>query len=282
MPCCYDALSARLIERSGFPLAFMSGFSVAAAHGHPDAGLLSLEEVLQTLRSITSAVSIPIVADGDTGFGGIANVQRTVKECFKAGAAGLLIEDQTFPKRCGHKQGKDVVPREEAMARISAALDAARECGAESADGNGPVVIARTDAGVHDFDEAITRARLFSELGADVMFVEAPTSRELLRRCSEEVPGLTMANMLEMGHTPIVPPKVLEDMGFKIAAYPLTMISAAVKAQECALKLLKEGKNVDGLIKSFDELCEIVGFPEFYRVEEKYSSQLTAPTKVKN
>jgi 2-methylisocitrate lyase-like PEP mutase family enzyme len=271
MPCCYDALSARLVERAGFHLTFMSGFATAAARALPDTGLLSYGEMRDQIASITDTLAIPLIADADAGYGNAVNARRTVLGYAAAGAAGLLIEDQVAPKRCGHTRGKAVVPRDEAIARVQAAVDARHE--ADSGDG-GPVIIARTDAGRDDFEEALERARAFHRIGADVTFVEAPRTADELRRYADEVPGLKLANMLEQGDTPILPPADLQKLGFKIAAYPLTLLSASVKAQEIALARLMEGNpaNVQPLLKDFKDLREIVGFDEYYRLEDKYST----------
>lgn len=171
--------------------------------------------------------------------------------------------------RCGHTKGKAVVDRDEALRRIRAACDA-RDF-VDDGDG-GPVIIARTDAGRTNFEEALERARLFHQLGADITFVEAPQSVAQMREYCETVPGLKLANMLEMGQTPILPPDQLFQMGFSIAAYPLTLISASVKAQEVALEKLRNGvpSEVKPLLKTFEQLRDVVGFPEYYDLEEKY------------
>ncbi|CAN8065848.1 unnamed protein product [Agarophyton chilense] len=269
MPCCGDGLSAKLIQRASFDLTFMSGFSTAGFKGLPDTGLLSYKELLDNVAEVSDVIDIPLIADADTGFGNAVNVHRTVHGFVKAGASGILIEDQVNPKRCGHTKGKEVVDREEAMRRIRAACDARDEV----ADGDGgPVIIARTDGGRSSFEEALTRARLFHQLGADMTFVEAPQSVEQMKTYCRSVPGLKLANMLEMGDTPILPPEDLFDIGYSIAAYPLTLLSASIKAQEAALVKLREGEpdQVRPLLKTFTELRDVVGFPSYYNTEEKY------------
>lgn len=178
MPCCFDALSARLIERhSAFEFSFMSGFSAAAANGLPDTGLMSYEEVRRQLSTITETNSIPIICDGDTGYGNAVNVKRTVKGLVAAGAAGVMIEDQIAPKRCGHTRGKDVVSFDEATMRIQAAVDARSEINSNV------VIVARTDAAaIFGMDEAIRRVHSFREIGADVLFIEAPKDMDSLQR----------------------------------------------------------------------------------------------------
>jgi 2-methylisocitrate lyase-like PEP mutase family enzyme len=265
MPCCFDALSARLVERAGFPLSFMSGFAASAARlAAPDTGLISYGEILDQGRNICDAVSIPVIGDGDTGHGNAVNVKRTVRGFAGAGFAGVMIEDQLAPKRCGHTRGKQVVPRSEALARIRAAVDA-REEGADI------VIVARSDArhgeGLH---EAIERCRAFADLGADVTFLEAPRSEEEMAELCREIPGPKMANMVEQGDTPLLAPERLEELGFKIVAYPLTLLSAATRAMQEALAAFARGEHPGGLL-SFEELREIVGFPEYDKELGRYS-----------
>lgn len=269
MPCCFDALSARLVERAGFPLTFMSGFSVAAARAAlPDTGLLTVSEMLDQGRSICEAVQIPVIGDGDTGHGNALNVRRTVQQFARAGFAGIMLEDQLAPKRCGHTGVKEVVGREEALARIRAAV-------AARADGADLVIVARTDArsalaASHGeaaaLDEALWRLNAFAELGADVLFLEAPRSEAELRRFCREVPGWRMANMLEGGITPLLPPEALAEMGVRLAAYPLTLLSCAAAAMQDALKDLQAGRTPERMLE-FAELRELVGF-------DRYDAQL--------
>jgi 2-methylisocitrate lyase-like PEP mutase family enzyme len=267
VPCCYDAFSAKLIEEAGFPVSFMSGFAVAAARlGMPDTGLISYAEMVDQGRNICSAVHIPVFGDGDTGYGNPVNVKRTVHGYIQAGFAGIMIEDQRSPKRCGHTAGKDVVDRSEAMIRMGAALEAREEARAEGTD---MVIVARTDARTtHGLDEAIERSRIFAEMGADVLFVEAPESREELERIGVAFPGCKMANQLEQGVTPILSPAELEALGFHIAAYPLTLLSAAALAMRDALQKLKIGAPVDAILP-FPEMKEIVGFSTYNETLKK-------------
>ena len=261
-PCCFDALSARLVEQAGCPLTFMSGFSVAAARaGLPDTGLLTVTEMLDQGRSICDAVSIPVIGDGDTGHGNAANVKRTMQQFAKAGFAGIMLEDQVAPKRCGHTGVKEVVDRDTAIARIQAAIDA-RDQGADL------VIVARTDARSAmeaslgpeaALEEALWRLKTFAELGAEVLFLEAPRSEaEMLRFC-QEVPGLHMANMLEGGITPLLTPERLQAMGFDLVAYPLTLLSTAAFAMRQALVELQAGRTPERMLR-FEELKALVGF----------------------
>ena len=268
MPCCFDALSARLVERAGFDISFMSGFSTAAAKlGLPDTGYISYGEMLDAGRDICNAVSIPVLGDGDTGYGNAMNVKRTVKGYAATGFASIMIEDQVGPKRCGHTKGKDVVPRAEALQRVRAAVDARDE-------GTDILILARTDArGVLGMDEALERVRLFEQAGADIVFLESPESVEEMRMHCQAAPNTPkLANMLEGGKTPVLPPAELEKMGYKIAAYPLTLLSTAVSAMNAALADLKAGKastDIKGLL-TFEELRDVVGFNEYYAEEVRY------------
>ena len=230
----YDALSARLAERAGFELLFVSGFGVAGAQlGEPDLGLLTQTEILDATRRIAAAVDVPVIADGDTGHGGPLNAQRLVRELVRAGAAGVLLEDQVWPKRCGHMDGKEVVAAEEHVQKIRAAIEARGE--ADFA------VIGRTDAREPlGLDEAILRGRAYAAAGADVIFVEAPLTREELKRIAAEVPGPLMANMIEDGKTPLMGSDDLFEMGYHIVVYPLTGLLSASRALERAFAELRE------------------------------------------
>jgi 2-methylisocitrate lyase-like PEP mutase family enzyme len=242
----------------------MSGFGVAAVRGFPDTGLLSYEEMLAQGRDICAAVSIPIIGDGDTGYGNAVNVKRTVRGYARAGFAAVMIEDQVWPKRCGHTRGKAVVPREEAIARIEAAVDA-RDEGADI------LVLARTDARATDgLDEALARAEAFSKAGADLLFVEAPTSKDEMGQVCRRVPGHHLANMLVGGATPICTEDELASMGFKLVAHPFALLAPSLRAMKHALEELRSGRlPEDGI--PFEELKDDVGFSEYYREEERYT-----------
>ena len=264
-PACYDALSARMIERAGFRLSFMSGFAVAAARlGLPDTGLISYAEMVEQGRNICNAVSIPVIGDADTGYGNALNVKRTIRGYAQAGFACAMIEDQVAPKRCGHTRGKQVVGRDEAQSRIRAAVDA-RDEGADI------LIMARTDArATEGFDEALWRVRAFADEGADIVFLEAPRSEDEMRAFCVGTTKPAMANMVEGGDTPVLPPKRLEALGFKIAAYPLTLMNASLAAMQRVLGALEVGDPPDGLL-SFAEIRDIVGFPAYYDAEKKYA-----------
>jgi 2-methylisocitrate lyase-like PEP mutase family enzyme len=263
MPGCHDAGSARLIEEAGFDVAFMSGFAVSAARiGMPDAGLISYGELVDQGSNICRAVSIPVIGDGDTGFGSAQNIKRTVQGYARAGFACIMLEDQVAPKRCGHTEGKSVVARDEAVMRIRAAVDA-RDAGADI------LIMARTDARIEGLDEAIARCRLFRETGADLTFLEAPANEAEMRRYCTEVGGPKMANMIEGGRTPLLPPARLESIGYAIAVYPLTLLNVSIQAMRDALRSLAVGKRAAAAME-FDELKRAVGFPEYYEEEARY------------
>lgn len=265
MPCCFDAFSAKLIQTAGFPLTFMSGFAVSATRlGLPDTGLISYAEMVDQGRNICAAVDIPVIGDGDTGYGNAMNVKRTVRGYADAGFACVMIEDQVAPKRCGHTTGKTALPREEACTRVRAAVDA-RE------DGVDILIMARTDARAgRGLDEAIDRCKAFVDLGVDITFLEAPESEDEMRRLCREIPGPIMANMVEGGVTPVLPPAQLQDLGYRIAAYPLTLLCAAAAAMQEALTALGAGTQAPPLLP-FTELQRLVGFEDYDREHARYA-----------
>ncbi len=263
MPGCHDAISAKLCQQAGYETAFMSGFAVSASRlGQPDTGLISYAEMLNQGQNICNAVSIPIWGDGDTGFGNACNIKRTVKGYAQAGFACIMIEDQLTPKRCGHTKGKAVVSRDEAAMRIKAAVDARNE-------GADILIMARTDARATDnLDEAIQRAQMFHQLGADINFLEAPENVEEMQQYCKQVDGYKVANLIEHGKTPILPHDQLEAMGYKIAVYPLTLLNVSIQAMQLSLHALKNGDTPKTM--GFEQLTSAVGFPEYYKEEEKY------------
>ena len=263
MPGCHDAMSARLIQEAGFELGFMSGFGVSAARlGMPDTGLISYGELVDQGANICGAVTIPLIGDGDTGFGSAQNIKRTVQGYARAGFACIMLEDQVAPKRCGHTEGKAVVGRDEALTRIRAAVDA-RDAGDDI------LIMARTDARVESLDEAIARCRLFRELGADITFLEAPTSEAEMRRYCTDVDGPKMANLIEGGKTPLLPPAQLEQIGYSIAVYPLTLLNVSIQGMRAALRNLRRGEPAS-TVMDFEDLKRVVGFPEYYAEEARY------------
>lgn len=265
MPCVYDGLTARLVEMHGFSLTFMTGFGVAASRGHPDTQLVSYGEMVDSCRIIGEALKeIPCIADGDTGYGNAVNVKRTVKGYAQAGMAGIMIEDQIAPKKCGHTKGKSTLSREEAYARIQAAVDARNE-------GADILIMARTDArATLGIDEAIERCKEFRRIGADITFFEAPLTVDEMKRYCREVDGPKLANMVQNGKTPVLPPSELQAIGYTIAAYPICLLSSSIKAMRETLDLVKQGVNFDHKLATFDETKSVVGFDEYYVQEDKY------------
>ena len=232
----------------------------------PDTGLISYGELLDQGRNICSAVSIPVVGDGDTGFGNVMNVKRTVRGYHQAGFACVMIEDQVMPKRCGHTAGKSVVERDEALRRLKAAVDA-REEGADI------LIMARTDArAALGIEEAIDRCRAFYDTGADMTFLEAPLSEAEMRRFCKEVPGHKMVNLVENGKTPLLPIRDLQEMGYKIAVFALTLLSVSIGAMQQALVALKRGEPVSDLM-NFHKLQQIVGFDAYDAELGRYHGQ---------
>lgn len=257
MPCAFDALSAKLIEQAGFDVSFMSGFGVSAARlGLPDTGLITMAEMVDQGRNICGAVEIPIIGDADTGYGNVASVQRTVQAYINAGFAGLMIEDQESPKRCGHTRGKSVIDSPLAYERLAAAVDARTQ-------GEDIVIIARTDARAsHGLDEAIKRGQKFAALGADVVFIEAPLNEDEMRIICQEINVATMANIVEQGDTPMLNPNTLEAIGFSIATYPLSLLSASVRIMQESLVQLKQGALPDHIL-DFQALQSVLGFDDY-------------------
>ena len=266
IPACFDALSAKLIEQEGFDVTFMSGFAASVSRiGEPDLGVMTFTEVLDQVSNICDATTIPVIGDGDTGYGNAINIHRTVKSFAKVGCAGILIEDQLSPKRCGHTPGKEVVSREEAFDRIRAAVDAREE--------RDIVIMARTDANhTHGIKEAIERAQKFSDLGAEILFVEAPKTEDEMKLICKEINGYNIANIVEGGVTPNLSLKKLEDIGYKLAVYPLTTLSSSMKAIIGSLRNLKSNNIEDEFLLDFMELRDRVDFNSYYKKLEKYKS----------
>ena len=262
----YDALSAKLAERAGFKVAVLTGFGVAASLiGEPDFGILTQTQILEVASRVVNAVEIPVVVDGDTGYGGILNVMRMVSELVGMGARGILLEDQTWPKRCGHMRGKSVVPMEEHAAKIRAAREARGDALF--------TITARTDAREPlGLDEAIHRGNAYKEAGADLIFIEAPQSVEELKRIAEEVPGPLVINNIEGGKTPILPLEELREMGFISVGYVLSGLFASAKALSDTYAYLLEHGNTEGIrdnLMAFDEFNKMIGLEEKYRLDEK-------------
>ncbi|KAJ5638476.1 hypothetical protein N7528_000866 [Penicillium herquei] len=263
--CTYDGLSSRLVEEAGFPIVFLSGYAVSSSHGLPDTGYIAMAEMCDKIQESYRQVSVPIMADGDTGYGSPMNVKRTVESFAAAGAAGVMIEDQQWPKRCGHTKGKSVVSREEAFARMQAACDARNE-------GRDIFILARTDALIHGWEEAMTRAQEFKRIGADAIFIEALPDRAAMKRVADELDIPVFANIIEGGRTENLCAKELAEMGYSAVAYPWTLVAAHLKGIRDALDNLKRSMTISAppMILSYDEVCEGVGFNKYWEREEKY------------
>jgi 2-methylisocitrate lyase-like PEP mutase family enzyme len=269
VPGAANALAARVIEDAGFDGVYATGAGIANTYlGVPDIGLLTLSELLGHVAAIRAAVDVPVIADADTGFGNPINVRRTVAELERAGADAIQLEDQTFPKRCGHFAGKDVVPAGEMVAKVRAAVDARRD--------PDTVIVARTDArAVHGLDEAIRRATAYREAGADVIFVEAPRSEAELAEVAARVGGPQVVNLVQGGLTPTLPTETLQRMGFAIALHANLPLLASVRGMQEALAALRTGGLPDdaGLI-GWDERQRLVRKPEFEELELRYAAAL--------
>jgi len=266
-PCCFDALSARLIERTGFPLAIMDGFAVTLARlGLPDGSLISYGEMVDHGRDLCTAVSIPVIGDGGDSHGNAMNVKRMVHGYAAAGFAGIVIGDRTATKSDGDTPARGVVDRDQALIRLRAACDARDE-------GAGIVVVARTDAGTgDDFDEALWRARTFADQGADVIFLGTPCSDADLERFCAQVPAVKMVTMVEHGDAASSALDRLQAMGVKLAVDPLTPMTAAAGAMERALTALKERRPVIGAMEA-DKLEDIAGVPRYIEIEKGYVAE---------
>jgi 2-methylisocitrate lyase-like PEP mutase family enzyme len=256
LPGVFDTLSAIIAQRAGFPMSFVSGYCVAAtAIGQPDLGLLTQTEMVDRARRIAMSVEIPILVDADTGYGNPLNVRRTVRELIAAGAAGCFLEDQVWPKRCGHMQGKQIIDRQEYVEKIVAAVEARHECDF--------FIVARTDAlAVAGMDEAIARVTAAREAGADASFVEAPTSVAELEEIGRRSPGPNVANMIEGGKTPVLPTERLSALGFHLILYPLAGLFAAAGAMEAVCAQLRREATAVGATSDamdFARFNELIG-----------------------
>lgn len=272
----YDGLSTRIATQAGFEVLFVGGFSVAATLlGEPDFGYLTQTEIAETARRICRLTERPVLVDADTGYGNALNVIRTVELFQEAGAAGLFLEDQVWPKRCGHMRGKQVVERDEWLGKLRAVLDA-RETAGGGREGD-LFVVARTDArAVLGLDEAIARGRAARDLGVDAVFVEAPESVADLEAIARAIPGPKVANMLEGGRTPLLTPTELHDLGFDLIVNPLAGLMSAAKALRDTYALLREHGTLrehrDGLM-TFDEFNDLIGLARHYALAERYGKK---------
>jgi methylisocitrate lyase len=266
-PGVYDTLSAKLAARAGFPMAFISGYSVSAtAIGEPDLGLLTQTEIAERARRVCRSVEIPIIVDADTGYGNPLNVIRTVRELIDAGAAGCFLEDQQWPKKCGHMRGKRVIEREEYLDKIRAAVDTRG-----SADF---FIVARTDAlAAAGLDEAIARVTEARAAGADASFVEAPNSLEELAEIGRRAPAPVVANMIEKGKTPVLSKQQLVELGFHLILYPLAGLFAAAHALAMIYDKIRKDDTTLGAqdrLMAFNEFNDLIGVEAKYKLAERY------------
>jgi 2-methylisocitrate lyase-like PEP mutase family enzyme len=269
MPGVYDALSAKIAARAGFEVIFITGYSLSATLlGEPDFGVLTQTEVVGAAQRICSVVDTPVIVDADTGYGNAINVIRTVEDLLRAGAAGMFLEDQVWPKRCGHMKGKQVIPLGEQLKKLRAAVEAKAE--------QDFFIVARTDSRqALGLDEAIKRGIAFKEAGADAVFIEAPESTDEMLEISRHVPGPLVANMLERGVTPLMGPKELKELGFELIVWPLApLYSAAQSLTDVYSTLRRDGSTLAILdrLMPFNEFNDIVGLDEKYALDAKYRS----------
>ena len=267
-PGVADGLAARLVKLAGFEAAYMTGFGTSITRlGMPDVGLLTATEMIDNASRIVDACELPVVADADTGYGNPINTRRTIRDYEKAGVAGVHIEDQGWPKRCGHLAGKRVIPTAEMVAKIKAACDARRD--------QDFVIITRTDAiAIEGIDAALERGERYREAGADVLFIEAPVGRAEVDRVSKHFKGVPLLyNMASSGKTPDLPADELGKLGFRIAIYPNWVILAASPAMQNMLAELKRTGSVAHMrdkVATFKQFTEIAGLPDIMELEERY------------
>jgi 2,3-dimethylmalate lyase len=267
IPGVYDALGAKIAQKVGFDAMFQTGYGTSATlFGMPDYGFIGAAETVDNARRICRAVTVPVIVDSDTGYGNALSVWKLVKELELAGASGIFLEDQKWPKRCGHMQGKEVVSQEEYTEKLSAAIDAR-----ENKDF---IIVARTDArATEGLDEAIERGKQNKKTGADAVFVEAPRSIDEMKKIGKEINAPLVANMIEGGATPLSSAETLSKMGFNIILYPLSVLYANTFA---TMNILTELKNTGNTAKykqkvvNFDQFNELVELPKFRKMEEKY------------
>lgn len=267
VPGVYDVISALLVQSMGFKAAYVSGAAVTASLGLPDLGLITMDEMVRVVRYIASSVDIPLIVDIDTGYGEALNVVRAVVEFERAGAAGVQIEDQVLPKKCGHLSGKHVVPPDEMAKKIKAAAEARRNPDF--------VIVARTDArGVTGLEDAIERAQLYLEAGADVIFPEALESEAEFAEFARRIKAPLLANMTEFGKSPLIPAKRLEELGYKFVIYPVTLLRVALGAMREALRTISELGTQEPLLSKMmtrKELYELIGYYDY----EKFDSRIS-------
>ena len=267
IPGVYDAIGAKIAEKAGFNAMFQTGYGTSATlFGMPDYGFISSAETVDNARRICRAVSVPVIVDADTGYGNALSVWKLVKELESAGASGIFLEDQRWPKRCGHMQGKEVVSQEEYAEKLGAAIDARSS--------KNFIIVARTDArATEGLDAAIERGLYNKKLGADAIFVEAPKSIQEMKKIGKAIKAPLVANMIEGGATPLISASALNKMGFKIILYPLSVLFANTFATINILKELKKTgttKKLRSKLVSFDQFNDLVELRKFRKLEKRY------------
>ena len=268
-PGAHDVLTARIIEKEGFNAVYMTGYGTSASLlGKPDAGLLTMTEMAQRASNIAEAVNIPVIADGDTGYGNAVNVMRAVREYEKAGIACIQLEDQVAPKKCGHMMGREIISKGEMIGKIKAACDARRD--------QDFMIMARTDARTtHGIQEAIERGKAYEEAGADILFIESVESIEEMKMVTSSFNVPVLANMLENGRTPLLTVKELEDIGYDLVIFCVSSIYISAKAVQDLMKIIKSEGTTKSAINNmitFEEFNKLVGLPEIRQIEKKYST----------
>lgn len=263
-PGVFDPLSARVAEQSGANALYMTGYGVSASLlGKPDAGLVSYREMVDRVRAICEVTTVPVIADGDTGFGGLANVRQAVQGYESAGASAIQIEDQEYPKRCGHTRNRKVISTEDMVRKI--------ELACETRQSDTFLIVARTDARTeHGLDEALCRAEAYRSAGADILFVESPESLDEMRMINEQLSdGTTLANMVGGGKTPMLADAELHALGYNIAIHPVYLLGAAVTAMREALRTLQANGQEANSAATLDELNTLVDFESVWALDER-------------
>lgn len=268
VPGVYDAIGARIAQKVGFEAMFQTGYGTSATLlGMPDYGFIGATETIENARRICSAVTVPVIVDADTGYGNPLSVWKIVKELESAGASGIFLEDQKWPKRCGHMTGKEVVPEEEYVEKLRAALDARKS--------KDFIIVARTDArAIEGLDTAIERGLQYKKIGADAIFVEAPKSFAEMKKIGKSIDAPLVANMIEGGATPLLSAKMLHKIGFKLILYPLSILYANTFASMQILRELRKSGTTSRLKKNlvaFDQFNDIVDLPKYRKIEDMYS-----------
>jgi 2-methylisocitrate lyase-like PEP mutase family enzyme len=270
-PGVFDGLSAILAENAGFKALYASGGAIARSAGFPDIGLLSFTEMLSQIREIVAAAKLPVIADADTGFGGELNVARTVKEYEQSGVSALHIEDQSFPKRCGHLAGKNLIPPKEMAIKIASALKARKS--------DEFLVIARTDAiAVEGFDKALERAKLYAKVGADLLFVEAPETRDQVEKIASIIPGPKLINMFQGGKTPLIPLEDLKAMGYQIVIIPSDLQRAAIFAMQKTLEAISnhgDSRSVNEQMVSFKDREKLIKTDDYFAFADQIEKEIS-------